>query len=39
MNAAMIGMAMGGSQPHGNMQPYLVMNWVIALNGIWPPRS
>lgn len=39
MNGAMIGISAGGSQPHGNMQPYLVMNWVIALNGIWPPRG
>lgn len=28
----------GGSQPHPNMQPYLVGNWCIALEGIYPPR-
>lgn len=26
----------GGSQPHENMQPYLVINFCIALNGIFP---
>lgn len=29
----------GGSQPHENMQPYLVLNFVIALQGIFPPRD
>lgn len=29
----------GGSQPHNNMQPYLVCNFQIALTGIFPPRS
>jgi microcystin-dependent protein len=29
----------GGSQPHNNMQPYLTLNFVIALQGIFPPRS
>ncbi|AKH16202.1 MULTISPECIES: phage tail protein [Deinococcus] len=29
----------GGSQPHNNMQPYLTMNFIIALQGIYPPRS
>jgi microcystin-dependent protein len=29
----------GGSLPHNNMQPYLVVNFIIALNGIFPPRS
>jgi microcystin-dependent protein len=26
----------GGSQPHDNMQPYLVLNYVIALQGTFP---
>ena len=26
----------GGSQPHTNIQPFLVINWVIALQGIFP---
>jgi microcystin-dependent protein len=29
----------GGSQPHNNQQPYLVLNFCIALTGIFPPRS
>src|SRR5687767_2456194 len=29
----------GGSLPHNNMQPYLVLNFCIALQGIFPPRS
>jgi microcystin-dependent protein len=29
----------GGGQPHENRQPFLVMNWVIALTGIFPSRS
>lgn len=28
----------GGSQPHNNMQPYLALKFIIALQGIWPPR-
>ena len=29
----------GGSQPHDNMQPYLVVNYCIALTGIYPSRN
>ncbi|MGB6687508.1 MAG: tail fiber protein [Terracidiphilus sp.] len=29
----------GGSQPHPNMPPYLVLNFVIALQGIFPSRN
>lgn len=29
----------GGSQPHSNMQPYLVMNYCIAVEGIFPSRN
>ena len=29
----------GGSQPHQNMQPSLVINWCIASSGIFPPRN
>jgi microcystin-dependent protein len=29
----------GGDQPHNNMQPYLVLNFCIALQGVFPPRS
>ena len=28
----------GGSQAHDNMQPYLAVNFIIALWGIYPPR-
>jgi microcystin-dependent protein len=31
--------AAGGGQPHNNLQPYLTLNFCIALNGIFPPRS
>jgi microcystin-dependent protein len=29
----------GGSQPHNNLQPYLVVNFIIALQGIFPSRN
>jgi len=29
----------GGSQPHTNLQPYLTLNFCIALQGIFPPRA
>ncbi|MCT1398247.1 tail fiber protein [Paenibacillus sp. p3-SID867] len=29
--------AAGGNQPHNNMQPYLVLNYCIAIEGIFPP--
>jgi microcystin-dependent protein len=28
----------GGSQPHENRPPVLAMNYVIAINGLYPPR-
>ena len=28
----------GGSLPHNNMQPYLTVNFCIALQGVFPPR-
>ena len=30
--------ASGGNQPHTNMQPYLTLNFCIALQGVFPPR-
>ncbi|HYL76333.1 MAG TPA: tail fiber protein [Bryobacteraceae bacterium] len=30
---------MGGSQPHENMTPYLVLNFIIALQGIFPSQN
>jgi microcystin-dependent protein len=38
MNANMIAAA-GSGQPHENRQPTLVINWVIALQGIFPSRN
>lgn len=29
----------GGSQAHNNMQPYIAMNFIIALQGLYPSRS
>jgi microcystin-dependent protein len=37
-NAAMVSNA-GGSQPHENRQPFLVLNFVVALQGIFPSRN
>ena len=31
--------SVGGSQDHNNMQPYLVLNFIIALVGIFPSRG
>jgi microcystin-dependent protein len=38
MNPASISLV-GGGQPHNNMQPYLVLNFVVALQGIFPSRN
>lgn len=29
----------GGDLPHNNMQPYLTLNFCIALQGVFPPRT
>lgn len=29
----------GGNQPHNNMMPYLTLNFCIALQGVFPPRT
>ncbi|HKF46885.1 MAG TPA: tail fiber protein [Terracidiphilus sp.] len=29
----------GSSVPHNNMQPYLVLNWIIALFGLYPSQG
>ncbi|HEX7049915.1 MAG TPA: tail fiber protein [Longimicrobiales bacterium] len=48
MNAAAIGPAVDASgnpygsaspQPHDNMQPFLCINYIIATEGIYPPRD
>lgn len=31
--------AAGGSQPHNNLQPFLGLTFIIALQGIFPPRG
>jgi microcystin-dependent protein len=31
--------SVGGSQPHNNMQPYLVINCIIALTGLFPSQT
>jgi microcystin-dependent protein len=31
--------SVGGSQPHSNMQPYLTLNFCIALQGIFPSQT
>src|SRR6266550_6599276 len=38
MNPAVLNVA-GGSQPHNNRSPYLGLTFLIALQGIFPPRS
>ncbi len=38
MNPLMIAAA-GGGQPHPNIQPFLVVNFCIALQGIFPSRN
>ena len=38
MSAAMIAPA-GNNQPFNNVQPYLTLNWCIALEGIFPSRN
>jgi len=38
MNPQTCGLA-GGNQPHPNMQPYLGMNFIICLFGIFPSRN
>lgn len=29
----------GGGQPHENRQPFIAMNYIIALEGIYPPQN
>jgi len=38
LNGQTIGLT-GGNTPHANMQPYCVLNFNIALNGIFPSRN
>jgi len=38
MAATTIG-SVGGSQPHENRQPYLVLNFIVALQGVFPSQN
>jgi len=38
MSPQALGIA-GSSQPHNNLPPYLALTFIIALQGIYPPRS
>jgi microcystin-dependent protein len=29
----------GGDQPHNNLMPYLTLNFCIAMQGVYPPRT
>jgi microcystin-dependent protein len=39
LSAASIGPPPANGQPHSNLQPYLALNFVIALQGIFPSRN
>ena len=38
MNPSVASVA-GGSQPHNNLMPYVTLNYCIAMQGIYPPRT
>jgi microcystin-dependent protein len=37
-NQGAIGLT-GNNMPHANMQPFLSLNFIIAMQGVYPPRS
>lgn len=39
LNPGTVSMYLGGNQAHTNLQPYLAINWCIALTGIYPARN
>lgn len=39
MNPADVGVSGANGVPHANLQPYLVVNFIIALQGIFPARN
>ena len=39
MGSKMILPDQGGGQPHENMQPWIAMNYIIALQGLFPSRN
>jgi microcystin-dependent protein len=39
MAASSVGAGGGGGQPHDNVQPYLCVNFIISLYGVFPPQG
>jgi microcystin-dependent protein len=39
MNPSMVTTAPGGNLPHDNLQPYVALNWIIAMSGIYPTQQ
>jgi len=39
LNPGTVSLYQGGNLPHSNIQPYLAINWCIALEGIFPSRN
>jgi microcystin-dependent protein len=39
INVGTVSLYQGGNQAHTNIQPYLAINWCIALVGIYPARN
>ena len=39
VNMAATSSSVGGGQPHNNLMPYLVLNFVIAMQGVYPSRG
>lgn len=39
MSPSTLGPSAGGGVPHPNMMPYLALNWIISLQGVFPQRS
>jgi microcystin-dependent protein len=39
INPGTVSLYQGGGLPHSNLQPYLAINWCIALAGVFPARN
>jgi microcystin-dependent protein len=39
MNSSMVGSNVGANLAHDNRQPYLVLNWIVSLYGIYPAQG
>jgi len=39
LNPGTVSLYQGGNLPHPNIQPYLAINWCIALQGVYPARN